>query len=421
MKIIRLTAENLLRLRAVEITPDGSTVVISGRNGQGKTSVLNAISFALGGAAAAKDADRPVRDGEDHARVVLDLGDIVVTRRWNAEGASTLHIESGDGAQVFRSPQKMLDELIGRLSFDPLAFANQPPRDQLVTLLDLVELPWDPAELAASRQAIFDERTVVNRDVKALRAQVDALPPAPADLPDAEVSAGDLLAEYRAAEATVNEHAALRAAAVTTRERVVAETSLVEQLTEQLRVAKESLAESKKVSARADRAASTLPDDPDLSAYEARLDDAEEINRKVREAQSRAGLVEQLDAALAESARLTTNLEMIDATKAEDLAAADMPIDGLAFDDDGVTYQGVPFGQASAAEKLRVSIAMAMAMNPKLRVIRITDGSLLDSDNMALIEEMAGEHDFQVWIERVTDGDGVGVVIEDGLVLEATS
>ena len=89
---------------------------------------------------------------------------------------------------------------------------------------------------------------------------------------------------------------------------------------------------------------------------------------------------------------------------------------GLGFDDDGVTLDGVPFAQASAAEQLRVSVAMAMALNPKVRIIRITDGSLLDSENLALIEEMAGANGFQVWIERVDESGAVGVVIEDGEV-----
>jgi predicted ABC-type transport system involved in lysophospholipase L1 biosynthesis ATPase subunit len=76
----------------------------------------------------------------------------------------------------------------------------------------------------------------------------------------------------------------------------------------------------------------------------------------------------------------------------------------------------VPFKQASGAEQLRVSLAMAIALNPKLRVIRIADGSLLDSDNLALVESIARENDFQVWIEMVGDGDGRGIIIEDGSV-----
>jgi hypothetical protein len=62
---------------------------------------------------------------------------------------------------------------------------------------------------------------------------------------------------------------------------------------------------------------------------------------------------------------------------------------------------------------------MAMAMSPDLRVILIRDGSLLDSTNMALIEEMAAEHDYQVWLEVVREDGAMGVVIEDGAVIPA--
>ena len=93
---------------------------------------------------------------------------------------------------------------------------------------------------------------------------------------------------------------------------------------------------------------------------------------------------------------------------------SDLPIPGLGLVNEEVTYNGVPLAQASSAEQLRVSMAMAMAANPQIRVIRITDGSLLDSSNMALIAEMAAEADFQVWVERVDESGEVGVVIEDG-------
>jgi len=106
----------------------------------------------------------------------------------------------------------------------------------------------------------------------------------------------------------------------------------------------------------------------------------------------------------------------LDKTKAAALAKAKFPVDGLGFDDSGVTYQNVPFDQASSAEQIRVSLGMAIALNPKLRVIRILDGSLLDDDNLKMISDAAAEHDFQVWIERVGDNGSVGIVIEDGQV-----
>ena len=154
MKIIKLTAENVKRLRAVEITPDGTVQVITGRNAQGKTSVLDAIWLALGGGAASRETVRPIRDGEDHASVTLDLGDLTVTRTWTGDKTS-LSVKAADGAK-YSSPQGVLDSLVGRLSFDPLEFTRLSGRDQVSALLDIVSLDVDLDDLARQRQTAYD-------------------------------------------------------------------------------------------------------------------------------------------------------------------------------------------------------------------------------------------------------------------------
>ena len=93
-----------------------------------------------------------------------------------------------------------------------------------------------------------------------------------------------------------------------------------------------------------------------------------------------------------------------------------MPVEGIEFGEDSVLLNGVPFEQASDAEQLRASVAIAMAANPKLRVIRIRDGSLLDDEAMQLLGTMATEADMQVWIERVDSSGRIGFVLEDGHV-----
>lgn len=98
------------------------------------------------------------------------------------------------------------------------------------------------------------------------------------------------------------------------------------------------------------------------------------------------------------------------------IARAKLPVVGIGFGDGVVTYNGIPFDQSSSAEQLRVSMSIAMAANPKLRVIRIIDGSLLDDDSLSAIAEMAQEGDYQVWIERVDTSGKIGIVIEDGMI-----
>jgi DNA repair exonuclease SbcCD ATPase subunit len=394
MKIITLTAENIKRLKAVDITPAEHVQIVGGRNAQGKTSVLDAIWLALGGGPAARTTTRPIRDGEDHASVRLDLGDLVVTRTWTGD-KTALKVESADGAK-YGSPQGVLDALVGRLSFDPLEFTRLSAREQVAALLDLVDLDVDLDALATERQQAYDDRAEIGRQGKAIGDV-----PAPVDgVPDEEVSASDLIAELQQAEDANRD---IRTAG-----------SSVKLLTDRIAELQREMSQAQTNLKAAKTGADKTPRDTD--AIRDRLTTVEETNRAVRRntevrAQSvrKSALRKQYDA-------LTATIDGLDKSKSSALAKAKFPVDGLGFDDSGVTFEGIPFSQASSAEQIRVSLAMAMSLNPKLRVIRILDGSLLDAESLALIEGMAKAADYQIWIERVGDADGIGVVIEDGQV-----
>lgn len=102
------------------------------------------------------------------------------------------------------------------------------------------------------------------------------------------------------------------------------------------------------------------------------------------------------------------------------LEEASFPVVGLGFDEDGVTFEGVPLDQASQAQRVRVSVAMGIAMNPELRVLLVRDASLLDDESMGMIAQMAEDADAQLWLERVGDGDAGAIIIEDGAVRFST-
>ena len=404
-KIVRLSSTNYKRLVAAEITPDpdGNLVIVAGKNGQGKTSVLDSITAALGGVNA-KTTPKPIRDGEERAEIVLETEELIVTRRFTASG-STLTVKSHDGA-VYPKGQAKLDDLLGKLSLDPLAFTQLSDRDQLATLLDLVDLPFDLDKLAAKRKDVFERRAEANRESKQLQAAVAAIEITP-DMADLKpVSVTDLLKEYRDAQETLNEYA-------TDVKDYAGAVADAEHLRKELAEAEAHEADMK---AALDRWKAT-EGLPDLEAIQAKMNNAEQINEGVRayEAWTNAGDAWGRKAREAED--LTDALAAIDKQKADGLANATFPGGlPLGFDDTGVLLNGIPFRQASGAEQLRASLAMAIALNPKLRVIRIADGSLLDSDNLALVEGIARENDFQVWIEMVGDGDGRGIIIEDGQV-----
>lgn len=396
MKIISLKASNVKRLKAVEITPSGELVVVGGRNAQGKSSVLDAIWLALGGGPATKATTRPVRDGEDSASVVLDLGEFVVTRTWSGT-KTTLTVASQEGAK-FSGPQGILDALVGRLAFDPLEFTRLSAKAQRDALLGLVDLPFDLAAIDQERTALFDERTDVGRRGKA----IGDIPAEVAGVPTEEVSSADILAELRSAQATVDARRAVQ-------DRVRRADSEVTRIEGELRAARREADAAVALFGELDEA-------PDVEVIEQRLASVDETNRAVRANAEAREKRTRHEALVAEYKTLTDKIEWLDKTKADGLAAASFPVPGLGFDESGVTLDGVPFSQASSAEQIRVSLAMAMSLNPRLKVVHIRDGSLLDADSLALIAGMAAERDYQVWIERVGDADEGAVIIEDGEV-----
>ena len=418
LRIVKLEAANVKRLVAVEIKPDGSLVVVGGKNGAGKTSVLDSIAYALGGREAL--CEEPLRKGAKRGHVSVDLGEFRVKRTFTPEGGGSLTVESKEGA-VFRSPQAMLDRLMGRLSFDPLAFARMEPKAQRETLRALVGL--DFSALDAARAQKFAERTDANREVKQLEARLAAMP-VHGDAPAEPVSVTALMGELAEAEKAHRGVDALeqgaRDAERASEDASRAVTRLDAQIADLKRQrdqqAERAVAEAASASDLRERAKSYRESAPDPAPIRQRIAEAEGVNAKVRANADRARLARDLADVRSHADTLSEAIETLDADKAAQLASAKFPVDGLAFDEAGVRLGGVPFSQASAAEQLRVSVAMGLAMNPKLRVLLIRDGSLLDDDSLALVAQMAAAADAQVWMERVGNGAECSVVIEDGHV-----
>lgn len=439
LRIVRLTAENVKRLVAVSIEPDGNVVVIGGKNGAGKSSTLDAIAYALGGGALV--CEKPLRAGSEKGFAEVDLGDLVVRRTFTAAGGGTLTVSNKDGA-VYRSPQAMLDALVGRLSFDPLAFSRMAPREQLDTLRALVGI--DFTEIDERRDVIYDERTAVNRTLRQLEGRLAGMRKHE-DAPAEPVSVAALVAELEAAEARraavdemdvaavalVREADQYASDAIAHDKATIERANDVERIEKQLEAAikARNAAERAAVKAREGCAAMTPKIDaaeaeakvareelPDPAPIRARISAAEGENAKLRTNLEREACAADVESTKAESARLTGEIDKLDAAKATAIGAARFPVPALGFDAEGVTLNEFPFGQASSAEQLRVSVAIAAAMNPKLRVALVRDASLLDDDSLKLVAETAAEHDLQLWLERVGDGAECSVVIEDGHV-----
>lgn len=150
-----------------------------------------------------------------------------------------------------------------------------------------------------------------------------------------------------------------------------------------------------------------------------KIENAEAINRKIRENISYLDAQKAVRDREAKSTELSAELDQVDAAKLKKIQSAKFPIEGLSITDSGVTFNGVPFEQASGAEQLRVSVAIGMAANPKLRVLLCRDGSLLDETSLRILTEIVQERDYQLWLERVGEGKECTVIIEDGYVKDS--
>lgn len=421
-RIVSLQAENIKRIKAVKIQPNGSMVVIGGENGQGKSSVLDSIMYALAGGKSIPS--KPLRNGAKNGKITLKLdetahGKLIVERTFTEKG-SQLVIKSPDGYEA-PSPQAILDSICGKLAFDPLEFSRQKPKEQLSMLRDLVGI--DFTGLDNERAAAFQTRTSVNREVKQLEGELAGLP-FHEDAPAAVVSVADLAKQLDDASRKNQQNDKVRRGVEECNGLVANAESRAESLRGQIADLQSKLEaeESHIVTLRADaRKAKLIADelaDCDLAPLREQIATAEDVNAKVRANQKRAEVEAKLSAARGRSHTLTERLEAIDAEKEAELSAAKFPVEGLGFGEDGITLGGLPFEQASSSERIRVSAAMGLAMNPDLRVMLIRDGSLLGTEAMVMLGKLAEENDGQVWVERVSDGAEVSVVIEDGSVKE---
>lgn len=416
MKIISLQAENVKRLTAVEIRPDGNVVQITGANANGKSSVLDALYWAFAGKSAVQRD--PIRTGQERARIVVDTGELVVHRTFSRKGdnefTTSLRVENADGSKR-TSPQELLDKLVGTLSLDPMSFMALSPKEKFDVAKQFVS-GVDFEAIAAANKEDYDARTEVRRKIKALKANADAIA-VPDDLPEQPIDEAALLERMASAaerNSNIEKERMRRQSATKDANAALATAEACRKKAAELLAQAEA---SEKTAAEIAHELATLPalEDPtEVSYVRSQIDAARKVNEQIKLRDERDRILREIAREEFTDEAYTEAMADREKAKQEAIAAAKMPVPGLDFGDGEVLLNGHPIDQASGAEQIRASIAIAMAMNPTLRVIRVRDGNALDENGMRLLAEMAEEHDCQVWVERVDTSGAVGFVIEDG-------
>ena len=405
--LFRSQAENIKRLIAVNITPEDNLVQITGKNEQGKSSVLDSIWWALEGA---KNIQvEPIHKGATTGRIRLELGDkeveLIVTRTFkkSKDGGFTtkLSVTTPDGIDVAGGAQTVLNGFLDALTFDPLTFSRMKPPEQFETLKKFVPgVDFEAVETANKKD--YEGRREVNRELKIAQASVEGI-------------------ETTATEETVIIDTSMLIDRMQTagEENASIEIRKNNRRNYQIKVAenrdnaKKLIEEADEIQKKLDNAGE-LPEPIDISEVREKLEIAKSNNDELIKFNQRKDLLDTVQRLEEEADNITTRMKLREEDKRKAIAEAKIPVDNIDFGDGIVLLKGVPFEQGSQAERIRASMAIAMASNPKLRVILMREGSLLDEDSEQIVREMAVANNFDVWQEKVDSSGQIGFVIEDG-------
>ena len=428
--ITKLQIRDTLRIKAVDIEPSGSRVVLTGKNGAGKSAIFRAIVLALGDAKSIEKyhkITKPIRDGADRAEVLLETEDLRVRWICTASGERVTVSSKEQEGMVYTKPRTMLSKLFNAVTFNPLRFANADQAEQTAILQKMMGI--DFSELEAEHSRIYAERTEINRQGRDLKGVVSKMPfheNAPAE----EVSVSGLVTELERREAIAKAQTEKLEALVQadqalsdTRSRAADISAKIVRLKQELAGLESSLAAHNREADEHGHFRDELKKQveaqiaPNVLEVKQQISDSEAVNRKVRANQRRAAEAAKVEQLRQKSQALTQELDRIKAAREKQIADAKFPVPGLGFSEDGVTYNGIPFSQSSHAERIKVSVAIGIADNPELHVFLIEDASTIDQDNLSLLYLLAEEYDYHVWIEDARSQDPEAIIIEDGEIL----
>ena len=424
-KITGLKLENVKRIKLVEIQPaEKGLTIIGGNNGEGKTSVLDGIAYALGG-----ESFRPsaLTNGDGNAYIRVDIGDYTVERKGkNAE----LRITDRNG---MKGGQKMLNEIVGKFALDLSKFMNANDQEKTKLLLKMFpELETMLDEYKRESEQLRGKRTEINRDIVRMQAQYDMMP-CHSDVPEAEIQVSDLIEQLNAesqkekdleekrrnAEAISGNLKAmeeqynsmtdtlesLRSQIKTLEANIQANVTSAKQMLEQKRILAEEI-ENAPASRRAE--------------ITEQINHAFAINDKILQNRNRKSALANLEALRKESETLTSNIDEIESRRKATLQKADLPLPELSITDEGeLLYHNQKWDCMSGAERLKVATAICMEAKPECGFVLIDGLEAMDGKTLDEFSRFLAEKNMQGIGTIVGENERATIILEDGRVKDA--
>lgn len=413
VKINKLEIENVKRVKAVTIEPTSNGLtILGGNNNQGKTSVLDAIAWALGGNK--YKPSKPARDGSMNPptlRLELSNGLIVERKGKNSD----LKVTDPSGQ---KAGQQLLDSFVEELALNLPKFIESSAKDKANTLLQIIGVGEKLWELDRKEERLYNERRTIGQiadQKKKYAAEQPQYPEAPNEL----VSIADLIHEQQEILARNGENAKKRQ----NRENIVNSLHLSEARLKQL---KEQLAQEEATHENlmsdyiaANKSIEDLVDES-TDEIESSIANIEEINRKVRANLDKEKAEEDAKQYGSQYDQLTKEIQDVRDERTSLLDSADLPLPGLSVEDGELVFEGQKWDNMSGSQQLRVATAIVRKLKPECGFVLLDKLEQMDIPTLTEFGKWLESEGLQAIATRVSSGEECQIIIEDGYVVSDT-
>lgn len=403
VKINRLEIENVKRVKAVRLSPSAKGLtIIGGKNGQGKTSVLDAIAWALGGKKF--EPTQPYRDGSmTSPKLRVELSNGLIVERGGKNG--TLKVLDPSGA---KGGQKLLDAFIDELALDLPKFMQASDAEKGKILLQIIGVGDKLAEMDREEATLYNRRTEIGRIAEQkskFAAEMTYYP----DVPKEPVSASDLIQQQQEILKKNAENQRLRENA----EKLQAELGAAEKALRDAQARVEDLTKKVKI---ARKCAEDLHDES-TEELERNIADVDALNVKIRANLDREKAELDAETYSKQYDSLTQEIESVRDSRKALLDSAELPLPELSVKEGKLLYKGQQWDGMSGAERLRVATAIVRKLKPECGFVLMDKLEQMDQDTLADFGAWLEAEGLQVIATRVSTGDECSIIIEDGYVL----
>ncbi len=400
IKINKLEIENVKRVKAVSLEPtQNGLTVIGGRNGQGKTSILDSIAWALGGNK--YKPSQPHREGSVlPPNLQISLSNGLEIKRDGKNSDLKVIDPSGQ-----KAGQKLLDSFVEEFALNLPKFMESSNADKARTLLQIIGVGDKLAEFEKKEQELYNERLVIGRvadQKKKFAAEMTYFQEAPKEL----ISVSELIQEQQAILAKNAENERLRGQRDSLKQRQAHLDSEIARLIE----------EKAKVDQQLEIAEKDALDlhDESTEQLEYSISNTEEINRKVRANLDKEKAEQDAQIEKEKYENLSAQIDRIRLDKNQLLEDADLPLPGLSVAEGELLYKGQRWDNMSGAEQLKVSTAIVRKLNPECGFILIDKLEQMDLDTLKEFGQWLEQEQLQAIATRVSTGDECSIIISDG-------